>query len=170
MSAAFDTIDHSTLLKSHWFGITDTACPCFESNLTPRSFSVMYNRHKSPSIPLSFGGPQGSVLGPLLFIMYTTPVSTLLYGTSVDHHIHAEDTRIFIFRHFILVHRSTSSEISSPMFQLGCMPTFSNQREKASIVTLATYAHNLGFLIHNNLTLDQHISALLSHSHASTTL
>src|SRR5208282_2000502 len=56
----------------------------------------------SSSLPLSCGAPQGSVLAPILFIMYTTPLSSLISQTSVchephvDHHLYADDTQLFI--------------------------------------------------------------------------
>ena len=77
LSAAFDTIDHNILIHrlSSWFGITDIALSWFESYLTDRHFTVEASGHKSSTFPLSCGVPQGSVLGPILFIMYTTPVT-----------------------------------------------------------------------------------------------
>ena len=78
LSAAFDTIGHSILLHrlETWFGFTETVLSWIHSYLSFRSFSVDINGIKSPS-QLLYGVPQGSVLGPLLSILYTTPLSTL---------------------------------------------------------------------------------------------
>ena len=89
ISAAFDTIDHNLLLHrlSSWFGISGTALLWFKSYLSSRSFSVKASNHTSQALPLSCGVPQGSVLGPLLFILYTTPLSHLIESSWRGLHI-----------------------------------------------------------------------------------
>ena len=94
------TIDHSILLHrlTSWFGICDSAITWFESYLSNRSFSVSCLDNLSSSLPLSCGVPQSSFLVPILFIMYTTPLSSLISQTAachkslVDHHLYADDT------------------------------------------------------------------------------
>src|SRR6218665_1959940 len=94
--AAFDTIDHNILLQrlSSWFGVSGTALLWFQSYLSTRSFSDKACSHSSQPLPLSCGVPQGSVLGTLLFILYTTPLSHLIGSSSVDHHLC--DIQLFI--------------------------------------------------------------------------
>jgi len=97
-SVAFDTIDHTILLDrlSSWFGIHGTALSWFQSYLSNRSFITSCGNSKSANCPLTCGAPQGSVLGPLLFSLYTTPLSSILTSTSISHHLYADDTQFFI--------------------------------------------------------------------------
>jgi len=97
LSAAFDTIDHSTLLirLSSWFGIHGSVLNWYKSYLSSRSFCVRCNNTFSSLCTSSCGVPQGSVLGPLLFVIYTTPLSTLISSLSLNHHLNADDTQLF---------------------------------------------------------------------------
>ena len=121
LSAAFDTIDHTILLHrlKSWFGFTDTVLSWIQSYLSSRSFTVDINGIKSPPSKLLYGVPQGSVLGPLLFILYTTPLSSIISQTSVNHKLYADDTQLFLsfsadtFSENILLLQNTISNISS---------------------------------------------------------
>ena len=67
LSAAFDTIDHNILLNrlEKRYGITGTALGWFRSYLTDRTQSVCINNQESDKLPLKYGVPQGSKLGPI---------------------------------------------------------------------------------------------------------
>ena len=80
LSAAFDTIDHTVLLRrlGNWFGVSGKALDWFKSYLTARNQRVKLGNCLSSRSDLSFGVPQMSVLGPLLFTLYTTPFSSLV--------------------------------------------------------------------------------------------
>ena len=56
----------------------------------------LYLGHTSNPQTLTCGVPLGSVLGPLLFILYTSPLRKLISSSSVDHHLYADDTQLFI--------------------------------------------------------------------------
>ena len=100
LSAAFDTIDHSILLDrlSDWFGFCGGAINWLKSYLCDRFQSISIQGVISDPIQLLFGVPQGSVLGPLLFIMYTTPLSKVISKTQgINHHLYADDTQVYNF-------------------------------------------------------------------------
>ena len=123
LSAAFDTIDHTILLHrlKSWFGFTDTVLSWIQSYLSSRFFTVDINGIKSPPSKLLNGVPQGSVLGPLLFILYTTPLSSIISQSFVNHKLYADNTQLFLsfsadaFSENILLLQNTISNISSWM-------------------------------------------------------
>ena len=80
LSAAFDTLDHSILLKrlETTFGVQGTALNWFHSYLKNRTQSVIIDNVLSAPRPLLYGVPQGSVLGPVLFNLYTKPLSKII--------------------------------------------------------------------------------------------
>ena len=96
LSAAFDTLDHAILLRrlESIFGISGVALSWFESYLSDRTQSVVVDGLMSTPIPLVFGVPQGSVLGPVLFILYSQPLSDVIACHSCDFHKYADDTEI----------------------------------------------------------------------------
>jgi hypothetical protein len=98
LSAAFDTIDHSILLerlKSH-IGLSGKAFAWFKSYIHGRKQSVLINDAVSRLWELIFGVPQGSVLGPLLFIIYTSPLGALLRNLGIHYHLYADDTQLYL--------------------------------------------------------------------------
>ena len=97
-SAAFDTLDDSNLhlRLSTWFGISELPLQWFTSYLSSRTSAVFIPPHYSPSEPITCGVPQGSVLGPILFNLYTTPLSTYINLSSISHLLNANDTQLFI--------------------------------------------------------------------------
>ena len=98
LSAAFDTIDHSTLLSCllDWFNVSGSVLKWFSSNLTEHFQSVKIGSTLSDLQKLLFGMPQGSVLGPLLFSLYTSPLSTLIgKHKGINSHFYADDTQLY---------------------------------------------------------------------------
>ncbi len=98
LSAAFDTINHSQLLQrlDSRFGVTGKALRWFESYLTGRSQIVRIGDSSSRPVPLSCGVPQGSVLGPLLFTCYVSPLSDVIREHGLSYHVYADDTQLYL--------------------------------------------------------------------------
>ena len=68
----------------------------FKSYLTGRSQRIKLGNCLSSRSDLSFGVPQGSVLGPLLFTLYTTLLSSLVSGYAIPHHLNADDSQLYV--------------------------------------------------------------------------
>ena len=96
LSAAFDMLDHPILLQrlETTFGISGTVLHWFASYLEGREQSVKVDNVLSSPSPLQFGVPQGSVLGPILFTLYSQPLSDLICRHECDYHKYADNTQL----------------------------------------------------------------------------
>ena len=95
MSAAFDTVNHNILLErmESEFGLGGKVISWFASYLKNRIQHVVVNGARSISVGLNHGVPQGSVLGPKLFSMYTYPLGSIISRHGLKYHIY--DTQIY---------------------------------------------------------------------------
>ena len=95
LQKAFDTVDHEILLKKlEYYGIKGVANKWFNSYLSNRHQFVTINGFDSTKSPMNFGVPQGSVLGPLLFLIYINDLNKAI-RFSIIHHF-ADDTNLLI--------------------------------------------------------------------------
>ena len=98
LSAAFDTIDHNGLLDclNTWFGFNGKVIKWFSSYLQGRHQSVIISESLSQPSLLDFGVPQGSVLGPILYSLYTSPLSKVISAyEGIKFHFYADDTQLY---------------------------------------------------------------------------
>ena len=96
LSAGFDTLDHSSItnLLSTCYGIDGIALDWFVSYLSDRKQKVKLMDCLSSPAEVACVVPQGSVFGPLLFTLYTTPLSYVIQRHDVKHHLYGDDTHI----------------------------------------------------------------------------
>jgi len=99
MSAAFDTVDHDILIQrlSASFGIKDRALSWLDSYIKGRTQSVHFSGEETPPRLVTCGVPQGSVLGPLLFVLYTADMERIIKAHGLLHHCYADDTQLYFF-------------------------------------------------------------------------
>ena len=97
LSAAFDTIDHDILLKRPdvSFGIRGVVLNWLRSYISDRKQTVSIDDKLSEPTILSFGVPQGSVLGPILFSLYAQQLQGLISKHDFQLHGYADDTQIY---------------------------------------------------------------------------
>jgi len=187
LSAAFDTIDHEILLTrlSSYFGISGCAHDLISSYLVDRTQSVSIGNHNSSPSPVTTGVPQGSVLGPLLFSLYTTPLSHLLSDSGVFFHLYADDTQLYISFppsesiSSLSLLSSTLNSVHSWFFsnRLSLNPSKTEfliigtpkQRSKISassvsfcqnLIQSSDSCRNLGVIFDSDLSLKKHISSV----------
>lgn len=101
MSAAFDTVDFQILLRrlETTYGISGNALGWFSSFLSDRKQTVTFAGRRSAPARLVCGVPQGSVLGPLLFVLYAADVMEIARCHGVNVHAYADDMQTYVSCH-----------------------------------------------------------------------
>ena len=98
LSLAFDIVDHGSLLKSlqSRFRVSGKVLEWVASYLYNRIQPVTINGNQSDSFPLQYGVPQGSCLGPILFVIYATKLFEIISCHLPDVHSYADDAQLYL--------------------------------------------------------------------------
>ena len=98
LTAAFDTIDHAIQLSklTHNCGVTGAALKWFTPYFSGRQQPVCIDSDKPSPTPVPFGVPQGSLLGPLLFTAYISPLGDIIKKFGMDYHLYADDAQLYV--------------------------------------------------------------------------
>ncbi|XP_075313226.1 uncharacterized protein LOC142373735 [Odontesthes bonariensis] len=97
LSAAFDTVNHDILLSTlEGMGVSGSALSMFSSYLTDRFYQVTLRGSVLKPCRLTTGVPQGSVLGPLLFSLYTSSLGSVIHSHYFSYHSYADDTQLIL--------------------------------------------------------------------------
>jgi len=101
MSAAFDTAGYAILLErlTSTHGIDSMAHKWIRFYLSDRSQTVVVNDVQSVPQQLKRGVLQGSVLGPMLFMLYTTEIQEIVRTSNLESHAYADDLQLYSYAH-----------------------------------------------------------------------
>jgi len=98
MSAAFDCVGHSIFIQrlKSTVGLSDVVLDWIKSFLSDRTQQTSYNGQLSAMLEVLCGVPQGSVLGPLLYILYTADLAHIVASHSLSLHQYADDCQVYM--------------------------------------------------------------------------
>lgn len=187
-SKAFDTLCHEIMCAIfHYVGLSEDAAILLKNYLTDREQAVRYGSEVSGFLGLRSGVPQGSILGPLLFILYTSSFRSAFL--SCLSHYYADDTQVYLS----FLPEESSQAISAINFDLSSFTTMSknhnlilnsdksivvifgkktdrerfNETHSHSIVInnnplqIKQSARNLGLIMDNEFRFSEHVSKRL---------
>ena len=190
LSAAFDVINHDLLLSrlQYEMGITDTALHWFTSYLADRTQRVSINQTLSKATSLICGVPQGSVLGPILFAVYTSQLGRIIDSQGLSRKLYADDTQLY--KSFHPDHNACAAAVNAveecclavkawmtanklklnddKTEAIMCGSNFNLRKVDipsikvgASDIFLSNTVRDLGFIIDSKLTMGPHISTVV---------
>ena len=186
LAKAFDTVNHSILLdKLYHYGARGIVHQWFQSYLSGRRQYVLVNKHASNMAMITCGVPQGSILGPLLFIIYINDLVTV--SNKLKNIMFADDTNLFITGHSMTqLEQSLNEELDkvnewfmANLLSLNISKTsymiFGNKRKSDAQIRFGKAKINrvdetkfLGIIISSNLKWKKHIEIV--HSKASKSI
>ena len=192
LSSAFDSVDTDILLSRLrlCFGFSEGPLAWVQSYLDNREQYVCHNEEVSHTVSLNCGVPQGSVLGPVLFLLYTSEVLNIIEQQGFSVHAYADDLQIYAYttkahRH-LLKQRLSDCVLSvktwmdsnrlklnpskTELIWLGSARKYSDIYDDSlrlcgSEIRFSKTVKNLGVIIDNSLTLNTHINSIIRSSY-----
>ena len=189
LTAAFDTVDHGLLLSrlQQCFGIESSCLAWFTSYLTDRTYCVAVDGVFSRVIHAMCSVPQGSVLGPLLFILYTAELADIAAQHTTILHGFADDNQLYIhcqvkdvqsaaakiencvraIEHWMAANRLRLNPEKTELIWIGAKNNLLKIPDGGPHLTLggthitsSDVVRVLGVLLTPNLLLDKHVTSL----------
>ena len=187
LSAAFDTICHTKLarLLEEEYGITGSALSWYKSYFSNRTHFCKIGSFRSANHELTIGCPQGSVMGPIAYNLYTAPLERILKRHGVKYHKYADDLQVYHnceidqIGQAKVVLESCIADVRSWMLRWGLKINdsktefiiFSNpstripSTEPLQIancgITASPHVKNLGSILDSNLSRSPHVSQVV---------
>ena len=178
LKAAFDTVNHPILLsKLDRYGVREHCLQWFKSYLADRKFCVRIGKHYSDEQTVNIGIPQGSILGPILFIIYNNDlplISDFLHTT-----LFADDTNFSLTHHdydsmvpmlnnelkkihdWTIANRLTINNSKTELLLFSNRHTFHNNEQitlNGSFIKFVEQAKFLGVIIDAKMNFKHHIN------------
>ena len=192
LSAVFDTVDHELLIDDlMYIGVEGVALKWFKSYLENRSYHVIINGTKSERRTLQRGVPQGSVLGPILFSIYTIELAWILKHLSVKFKMFADDTQLYFIinnvedtitalnslvcdiKQWMTKKKLKLNENKTECLIIGTKHDITKYDELKEVsinneeIVLSRSVRDLGFIIDNNLACNEQIQTVIKNANFS---
>ena len=192
LSAAFDTVDINKLLHilENDFGITGTALLWFKSFLVGRTQRVKIENALSTTLPVLFGVPQGSVLGPVLFNIYASSLSLVIKNCMFETSGYADDNNAYKSFALTFQYNVISKKLPDLINQINQWMNLyflKMNPDKTEMIMLlppslkdvniikgcilpdgncirfSDFVRNLGFILDQHLCMETHVNSVVSH-------
>ena len=134
---AFDTVNHCILVnKLRTIGASEITVKWFESYLCNRTQKVSFNGVMSDALPMTVGVPQGSILGPLLFLIFINDMSSVIKHGNIS--MYADDTTLYVSDTNVnIISEKLTEDIIEIKKWLGANKLFLNE-DKTNVMLIGT--------------------------------